>query len=304
MMRLTFGEAIIKRYHCGLLLLALSWGPGPAHAALQSRLSGLAVYDTDRDITWTANADINFLMSWDEANTWAENLVYGGYSDWRLPTTLQPDATCSDQNTVEIPPLSFNNNCSGSEMGHLFYTELGGVAGSSILTINNGLLSLFTNTALVNSFPYWSGTGFSPNPVTFAWSFSLGDGTQNAYDKSFGAWALAVRPGDVDTDGDGIVDHLDNCTLVANPTQLDSDHDGYGNACDADLNNSGTVTSADFGLLRSVLGQAAGASPLAAAADMNGSGTVTSADFGLLRARLGTASGPSGLACAGTIPCP
>ena len=107
-----------------------------------------------------------------------------------------------------------------------------------------------------------------------------------------------------DTDGDGVPDSLDNCTLVANPTQLDSDHDGYGNACDADLNNSGTVTSADFGLMRSVLGQAAGSSPLAAAADLNGSGTVTSADFGLLRARLGTPPGPSGLACAGTIPCP
>jgi hypothetical protein len=37
---------------------------------------------------------------------------------------------------------------------------------------------------------------------------------------------------------------------------------------------------------------------------MNGSGTVTTADFGLLRARLGTVPGPSGLTCAGTVPCP
>ena len=107
-----------------------------------------------------------------------------------------------------------------------------------------------------------------------------------------------------DADGDGVPDANDNCKLVVNPTQLDFDQDGYGNICDADLNNSGTVTSADFGLLRSVLGQAAGSGNLAAAADMNGSGTVTSADFGLLRARLGTPPGPSGLACAGSIPCP
>jgi hypothetical protein len=100
---------------------------------------------------------------------------------------------------------------------------------------------------------------------------------------------------DIDTDSDGATDGVDNCTLVANANQLDSDADGYGNICDADLNNSGTVTSADFGLLRSVLGQPAAFSPLAAAADLNGSGTVTSADFGLLRARLGTAPGPSGL---------
>ena len=107
-----------------------------------------------------------------------------------------------------------------------------------------------------------------------------------------------------DTDGDGVLDPHDNCKLVANPSQLDANADGYGNLCDGDLNNSGTVTTADFGLLRSVLGQAAGSSATAAASDMNGSGTVTTADFGLLRAQLGTVPGPSGLACAGTIPCP
>ncbi len=107
-----------------------------------------------------------------------------------------------------------------------------------------------------------------------------------------------------DSDSDGVVDTSDNCRLTANPLQQDANADGFGNICDADINNSGTVTTADFGLLRSVLGQAAGFSPTAAASDMNSSGTVTTADFGLLRARLGTAPGPSGLACAGTPPCP
>ncbi len=108
----------------------------------------------------------------------------------------------------------------------------------------------------------------------------------------------------VDGDGDGAIDAADNCLLVPNPTQLDADADGYGNACDADVNNSGTVTTADFGILRSVLNQAAGSSANAAAADLNGSGTVTSADFAILRSRLNSAPGPSGRACAGTVPCP
>jgi hypothetical protein len=107
-----------------------------------------------------------------------------------------------------------------------------------------------------------------------------------------------------DADNDGIVDTSDNCRLTANPLQQDANADGFGNICDADINNSGTVTTADFGLLRSVLGQAAGFNATSAASDMNSSGTVTTADFGLLRARLGTAPGPSGLACAGTPPCP
>ncbi len=114
-------------------------------------------------------------------------------------------------------------------------------------------------------------------------------------------WVTAAA---ADSDSDGIPDALDNCINAPNGplirdaggnSQWDTDGDAYGNVCDADINNSGTVTTADFGLLRSVLGQPASASPAAAAADMNGSGTVTTADFGLLRARLGTAPGPSGV---------
>lgn len=37
----------------------------------------------------------------------------------------------------------------------------------------------------------------------------------------------------VDSDGDGIAEHLDNCASVANPDQADDDADGVGNACAA-----------------------------------------------------------------------
>jgi hypothetical protein len=39
---------------------------------------------------------------------------------------------------------------------------------------------------------------------------------------------------DLDRDGDGIVDALDNCPLTPNPTQVDSDGDHMGDACDPD----------------------------------------------------------------------
>ena len=41
-----------------------------------------------------------------------------------------------------------------------------------------------------------------------------------------------------DTDGDGIVNSLDNCLTVSNTTQLDSDGDGVGDLCDNCVNTS------------------------------------------------------------------
>gem|GEM_PF-1451704 len=38
----------------------------------------------------------------------------------------------------------------------------------------------------------------------------------------------------VDADGDGVKDGLDNCASIANANQLNTDHDAFGNACDAD----------------------------------------------------------------------
>jgi hypothetical protein len=41
-------------------------------------------------------------------------------------------------------------------------------------------------------------------------------------------------PASTDNDGDGVPNGSDNCPLVANPDQTDSDHDGKGDACDPD----------------------------------------------------------------------
>jgi hypothetical protein len=118
-----------------------------AGAALTDRGGGM-IYDTDLNITWLADANYaktsgysaTGLMDWVSAATWAGNLVYGGYNDWRLPITNFVDMTCSAD-----PTISIGYNCTGSEMGHLFYSELGGTAGNSILTSNDPDLALFQN---------------------------------------------------------------------------------------------------------------------------------------------------------------
>jgi hypothetical protein len=153
-----------------------------AQASLFDRGGGL-IYDDDLTITWLANANVNGVMTWDNAMTWASNLSYYDsvrnvtYTDWRLPTS----DTC------------FGLNCTGSEMGHLFYTELGGTAGSSILSSTDPDLALFTN---VQSSYYWSGTENAPD-TNYAWFFGFVLGHQTANNKSGTGYAWAVRPGDV-----------------------------------------------------------------------------------------------------------
>jgi len=165
---------------------------GAVQAALNDRGGGL-IYDTDRNITWLSDAnyaatqftatggiqgDADGKMNWSAANSWAANLSYGGYSDWRLATS----DTC------------WGDNCTGSELGHLFYTELGGTAGNFILSSSDPNLALFSN---VLPEQYWSGTAYAPNQADFAWGFRMGIGQQR-YDYQYHEfYAWAVRDGDV-----------------------------------------------------------------------------------------------------------
>jgi len=101
-----------------------------------------------------------------------------------------------------------------------------------------------------------------------------------------------------DDDGDGILDATDNCINAANgPTipdsggnsQRDTDGDGYGNVCDADLSNDGVVNFADLALFRTSFGSN---NP---DADFNGDGVVNFADLATMRSGFGKPPGPSGV---------
>ena len=58
----------------------------------------------------------------------------------------------------------------------------------------------------------------------------------------------SVTPNPSDTDGDGVADEFDNCPEVSNADQLDTNHNGIGNACDVCSDNGhptdGLVVSA------------------------------------------------------------
>ena len=66
-----------------------------------------------------------------------------------------------------------------------------------------------------------------------------------------------------DFDTDGVRNFLDNCIQDANADQRDSNGDGFGNLCDADLNNDGITNVVDLGLMRQRFFTAPGPSGIA-----------------------------------------
>lgn len=191
---------------------------GAAEAALIDRGSGL-IYDSDLNVTWlsdmnhakTSGYDADGLMNWSQAQAWADNLVFGGFSDWRLPTLSASDTSCNASVTpAGFPTQYFGYNCAGGELSHLFVTELGNSShntnnfassvtdptGDTAQQVAN--LKLFSN---VTAGVYWSGTEYAPSATVIgnqnAWSFYSNYGLQSNIAKANLVYALAVRSGDV-----------------------------------------------------------------------------------------------------------
>lgn len=146
------------------------------------------IYDTYRPGTgW---------MDLDTANSWVESLNIGGVTGWRLPNTMQPDLTCSDQEDYigddGVTETSWGTGCTGSEMGNLFYNVLGGVAYSNITTTHNSNYELFKNVMGT----YQSATEYAPINI-YRWSFVFSNGVQMTGLKSGHSYAWAVHDGDI-----------------------------------------------------------------------------------------------------------
>lgn len=185
----------MKKLSIFLFVMLLFFGfAGMANATLWDRGGGL-IYDDFLDITWLQDASYaGSLMNWDTAYAWADGLEYYDsvrdvtWGDWHLPDANNQDGTG--------PYSGFG--VTGSEMGHMFYNNLGGSSWSfpgSTFIDGNGVSVSFQN---LQSYYYWSGTEYAANP-NGAWGFYFGYGSQPYGNKDYNLYAWAVRSGDVST---------------------------------------------------------------------------------------------------------
>lgn len=180
------------------------------------------LFDPDSNVTWVRDANFatqspfgiptkaesdgthifgirpDGAMNFETATAWISAMNsanFGGYGDWRLPVTLQPDPTCTAQGS-----RSSGFNCSGGEMGHLYYDELKNSL--AVVDPSNHNLITFEFPPKSGDFqnlqprPYWSSTSFEPDQSQFFFSFY--NGQQGDYQGQFADMhALAVRDGRV-----------------------------------------------------------------------------------------------------------
>jgi hypothetical protein len=183
-------QSRLKRLGLAAGLLVLT---GNAPAALVDAGNGL-VNDTVLDITWVADASLSGSRDWDDLVSWAENLVYADYDDWRLASM----STSASTDSVFDCSGGTEQDCidSGNELGYMFhYNILGGFPKTGDQTVGD-----VTLTGIQSE--YWSGTEWT-DPLA-AWYFDPASGDQSASLKYspgirrhilFPGWA--VRPGQI-----------------------------------------------------------------------------------------------------------
>jgi hypothetical protein len=293
------------------------------------RLDVTWLADADLSATETfgvAGIDAQGGMSWATAQAWVAAMNgarFLGFDDWRLPRALPIDGSVHVyQNRADGStdigyslgaPGTPHAGSTANEMSHLYYDTLGnppaydfsyhptGCLVPPLFCVANPGPFAFGPFDVPGGGTYWSETAVTTDPA-YAGYFHFFDfpvGFQGIADSSLGgAHAWPVRDGDVppDTDGDGVRDPLDNCTLDANgplasvggPSQRDVDGDGYGSVCDADFDGDGFVNLADLAAFRSLF---LTADP---EADFDGNGLVNLRDFARFRMLFLAPPGPSG----------
>lgn len=223
-------EACLSRNSLGSILLLTAVSSGVTHAELVPRAGGALMYDTELDVTWLTDANYAYTsgyvdsidttygdgrMSWTQAYEWAQQLVFLGFDDWRLPHALPVNGTSyiSDLSFDGSTDISYNITSPNNELAYMFYVNLGNIGYYD----TNGNFpqpgyGLKNKGSFQNYFEYyyWSNNVHPSQTFPYSWGFSNIVGGQRHYYQLNEHYAWAVRDGDVVPTGDlvqnGVVD--------------------------------------------------------------------------------------------------
>jgi hypothetical protein len=238
----------MKRTLCSLLLLLLISSHN-SYAALVDRGGGM-IYDSTLNVTWLQNANYaatelsdarvqqiisavptlyghtltasDFLkdgngsytgrMTWWAGLAWTDQLVYGGYSDWRLPNVLPVNGSnynytwsingATDRGYNISAPRSAFPGSTGSEMANLFYDSL---KNKGLVTVDGyygqpgwGLQNTGPFSNIDIGYYYWTSKEYHDLTDTdHAMFFNFMLGSQSDNWRIANQYAWAVRSGDV-----------------------------------------------------------------------------------------------------------
>ena len=173
-----------------ILVIAFLLFSSTVHAALILKGQGTSthgtynlIYDDDLDITWYDFTNAG--DTWDNQVAWADALSvdFGGniFEDWRLPATVDGIAD-SAEDWGDDGTTTGGLNITTSEMGHLYFTELGNLA----IRDTSGNERDWSIVALKNTgdfqnleeADYWSSTEYAAD-TSLAWTFYPGLGYQS-----------------------------------------------------------------------------------------------------------------------------
>ena len=115
-------------------------GSASTQAALIDRGNGL-IYDNVLDVTWAQDVALSQtlggagIFNWHGAKAWVNQLVYGGYDDWRLPTLAPVNGVrfnsvfhcdgSADYGYGVAAPGGASAGFTGNELAYMYHVNLG-----------------------------------------------------------------------------------------------------------------------------------------------------------------------------------
>jgi photosystem II stability/assembly factor-like uncharacterized protein len=276
--------------------------PGPDEPYPFGTVTALAVGRSNGNVLYVGT---------DDARLWSTHNLGGAWtraSDPDLPQRWVTDVAV-DPNDADVAYVTYTGFYEGESTPYVLRTDDGGTSWSDITgnlplaPVNTVALDAQGKLVVGSDVGVWRsvdgganwaavGTGLPMVPVL---DLRVHEPTGTLYAATFGRGMWKTDLPIDDSDGDGLPDGSDNCTEVANPTQCDTNQDGYGNACDADIDNSGIVNFSDLGLLRAAFLTTPVDPEWNPDADFDCNGAITPSDLGVMKAGFFRPPGPSGI---------